>query len=338
MRDSVRGGYAFGNNEQVQGFATGLATDSSDYTNQNTTKGDQLTTLLQDTDLIRLSLAGALRNYSFQNAQGQTVTGAQLNDGGQPAGYAASPLEDVNYCSVHDNQTLFDAIQIKAASGDTVAMRARRQVVALSLLALAQGVPFFHAADDLLDSKDMDNGSYNSGDWFNKIDWSGQGDNWGTGLPVQNVNGAEWPVMQPLLANPALKPTPENIAATTQAFQQFLKIRYSTGLFRMVTSDEVQANLSFLNTGQNQTPGLIVMKLDDHGHNYGGAHHVVVLFNASNAEVTFTNAALAGTELHLHPAQQSGSDATVKQSTLDSKKGTAIIPALTTAVFVSDTE
>ncbi len=338
MRDSVRGGNAFGTDEQDQGFATGLVTDSSSYTNQNIAAADQLTTLLQDSDLIRLSLAGVLKNYSFQNYLGQTVTGSQLTYDGQPAGYAATPLEDVNYCSVHDDQNLFDAIQIKVAATDTIAERVRRQVVAMSLMTLAQGIPFYSAADDLLRSKDMDDGSYNSGDWFNKIDWSGEGDNWGIGLPLANVNQAEWPVMQPLLANPALKPTPKNIAATTAAFQDFLKIRYSTGLFRMSTFNEVQSNLSFLNTGQSQIPGLIVMRLDDHGMNYGGAHHVVVFFNASNAPVNFSDATLAGLPLHLHPVQQGSSDATLQQATFDEKQGKASIPALTTAVFVSDRE
>ena len=338
IRDSIRGGNIFGQDFQLQGFATGLATDPSTYTNQNTGAADQLTALLNQADLIRLSLAGALKDYTLTDALGQAVTGAQLSYMGQLAGYAASPVEDVNYCSAHDNQTLFDAIQIKSAAADTVAMRARRQVLAMSLITLAQGIPFFQAADDLLRSKDMDNGSYNSGDWFNKIDWSLQGSNWGIGLPLANVNQAQWPIEQPLLANTALKPTPGNLEATTQSFQEFLRIRYSTGLFRMATADEVQANLSFLNTGQNQIPGLIVMKLDDHGHNYGGPHHLIVFFNASNAEVTYTDAAFEHLQLHLHPIQQSSSDLAVRRSLVIDKTGTARIPALTTAVFVSDQE
>ena len=338
IRDSIRGGYTFGTDFQVQGFATGLGTDPSTYTSQNMSAADQRTALLNEADLIRVSLAGALRDYSFTDALGQTVSAAQLTYGGQPAGYAASPIEDVNYCSVHDNQTLFDAIQIKSAASDSVAQRARRQVLAMSLLTLAQGVPFYMAADDLLRSKDMDNGSYNSGDWFNKIDWSLQGDNWGVGLPLANVNQAQWPIEQPLLANAALKPTPANISASTNAFQDFLKIRYSNGLFRMATSAEVQANLSFLNTGPNQTPGLIVMKLDDHGRNYGGAHHLIVFFNAANAEVKFTDVTLEGLQLHLHPVQQRSSDTMVRQAAFDPKLGSATVPALTTAVFVSDEE
>jgi len=41
----------------------------------------------------------------------------------------------------------------------------------MSLVALGQGVPFFLAGDDLLRSKDMDNNSFDSGDWFNKLDF-----------------------------------------------------------------------------------------------------------------------------------------------------------------------
>jgi pullulanase len=141
--------------------------------------------------------------------------------------------------------------------------------------------------------------------------------------------------MQPLLANPALKPSPKEIAATSQAFQDFLRIRYGTGLFRMATFAEVQANLSFLNTGSNQIPGLIGMRLDDHGHDYGGGiHHVIVFFNATNAAVSFTDASLKGMNLTLDPLQSASSDATLLQAKFDSKKGAATIPALTTVVFV----
>ena len=341
IRDSIRGGYIFASDNptiETQGFATGLGTDPSSFTSSVTGTADQRTAVLNDADLIRVSLAGALTNFSFQDALGQTVPASQLTYNGQPAGFAGTPLEDVNYCSVHDNQTLFDAIQIKSAASDTIAARARRQVLAMSLITLAQGVPFFQAGDDLLRSKDMDNGSYNSGDWFNKIDWSLQGNNWGIGLPIAGVNQTQWPIEDPLLTNTALKASSANIALTTQAFQDFLKIRYSTGLFRMATLAEIQQNLSFLNTGQNQTAGLIVMRLDDHGRNYGGAHHLVVFFNAANTQTVYTDATLQGLKLHLHPVQVLSADGTVRQSSFDPKTGTVTLPALTTAVFVADQE
>jgi pullulanase len=40
----------------------------------------------------------------------------------------------------------------------------------------------------------------------------------------------------------------------------------------------------------------------------------------------------------LHPVQRKSSDPTTRQSTFNSKAGTATVPALTTAVFVAETE
>jgi pullulanase len=334
IRDGIRGGSPF-SDERAQGFATGLFTDSSDYTNQNPPQYGAYNTVLTDADWIRVGLTGNLRNYSFVSSSGATVTGAQVNYFGQPTGYTASPIEAVNYCSVHDNQDLFDAVQLKSSFNDSSATRARRQVLAMSLLELGQGVPFSQAGDDLLRSKDMDQNSYNSGDWFNKIDWSGQGANWGIGLPIASQNSAQWPLMTPLLSNPAYAPQAADIAHTTAAYQEFLGIRYSSGLFRMATFAEVQKNLTFLNTGQNQIPGLIAMKLDANGGQYGPYQHILVVFNATNGTVNFSNPQLTGLQLQLHPVQQASSDPVVRQSTFNSGTGTATVPALTTAVFVT---
>ena len=335
IRDGIRGDDG---SDQVQGFATGLFTDSSAFTNENPPTGGAQAQLLHDSDLILVGLTGNLRNYTFVDSTGQTVTGAQVSYNGAPTGYTASPIEAINYASVHDNQDLFDAVQLKSSLSDTSAMRARRQVLGMSLVTLGEGIPFYYAGDDLLRSKDMDQNSYDSGDWFNKIDWSGQGDNWGIGLPLASQNQAQWPLMTPLLSQPQSTPQPADIAYSAAAFQELLKIRYSSGLFRMPSFDEVQQNLTFLNTGSNQVPGVIVMKLDANGGDYGLYQHVVVIFNGTNAPLAFTDARLQGLGLRLHPIQASSSDAATRESTFNSKAGTAKVAALTTAVFVSDKE
>ena len=228
-------------------------------------------------------------------------------------------------------------MQLKSSFSDSIATRARRQIVAMSLVTLGQGIPFFQGGDDLLRSKDMDQNSYNSGDWFNKIDWTGQTANWGIGLPIASQNQGQWPIMTPLLSNPAYTPLPANIAYSGEAFQELLRIRYSSGLFRMPTFAEIQHNLTFLNTGPSQTPGLIVMKLDANGGNYGIYKHIVVLFNATNAAVTFTDSQLQGRLCSCIPSRSS-SDPITRQSTFTSKTGSATVPALTTAVFVAETD
>jgi pullulanase len=335
IRDGIRGGSPF-TDERVQGFATGLLTDSNNFTNQNMTTSAQLGTLLENTDWIEVGLAGNLRDWTFTDHTGATVTGAQVNYNGQAAGYTASPVEGINYASVHDNQALFDAVQLKSSAADDIHARERRQVLAMSLVALGQGVPFFLAGDDLLRSKDMDGNSFDSGDWFNKLDFSYQSDNWGTGLPIASQNQGNWSIMQPLLANPALKPQPADIARARDAFRELLQIRGTSGLFHMHTLAEVQENLHFLNAGPSQTPGLIVMKLDANGGDYGRFQHIVVVFNATNGQVSFQNSALTGLKLHLHPVQLHSSDSTVGQSSFNATTGTVAVPALTTTVFVSE--
>ena len=337
IRDGIHGGSPFAD-ERVQGFATGLFSDASDFTNGSLSASQQQAQLLQYSNWIDVGLTGNLRDYAFTDSAGVTVTGAQVSYNGQPTGYTKSPIEAVNYASVHDNQDLFDQVQLKSSYSDNIATRARRQIMAMSLVTLGQGVPFYQGGDDLLRSKDMDQNSYDSGDWFNKIDWSGQTANWGIGLPIASQNQSQWPIMTPLLSNPAYTPLPTNIAYSRAAFSELLNIRYSSGLFRMATFAEVQRNLTFLNTGPSQTPGVIVMKLDGNGGNYGFYKHIVVVFNATNASVTFTDTRLKGLNLHLHPVQQFSSDPATSQSAFNSGLGTVTVPALTTAVFVAVTE
>jgi pullulanase len=341
IRDGIRGGNGF-SDQRVQGFATGLFTDSSLYTNQNQSTSDQRSQLLFEADWIRTGLAGSLRDYTFVNSAGQTVRASQIDYGGQGAGSTAAPIEGVNYCSAHDNQTLFDAIQLKAAipgtvwgGGDDLAARTRRQVLAMSLIALAQGVPFFLAGDDILRSKDMDNNSFDSGDWFNKIDWTYNSANWGIGLPIASQNQNQWTIMQPLLANPVLTPSRKNILHARDAFEDFLRIRESSRLFRMEILAEIQNNLHFLNTGPQQIPGLIVMKLDGNGGDYGAYQHILVVFNATLSTVQFQDDSFKDLGLHLHIVQVNSSDDVVRQSSLDGRTGTASVAGLTTAVFVS---
>ena len=106
----------------------------------------------------------------------------------------------------------------------------------------------------------------------------------------------------------------------------------------MATFKEVQQNLIFLNTGQRQIPGLIVMKLDANGYPYEGYKHILVVFNATNSSVTFTDCRLQGQPLYLHAVQQHSNDPVTRQSSFNSKQGSAAVPALTTAVFVSGVE
>jgi pullulanase len=142
-------------------------------------------------------------------------------------------------------------------------------------------------------------------------------------------------MMQPLLANAALKATPANIDLARRVFQEFLSIRASSSLFRMSTLAQVQANLHFLNTGPNQIPGVIVMTLNGKAGECGQHSQLLVVFNATTSTVNFQDASLKGLRLQLHPIQARSADTTVRQSSFNGQTGTAAVPALTTAVFVA---
>jgi pullulanase/glycogen debranching enzyme len=158
----------------------------------------------------------------------------------------------VNYVENHDNQTLYDLHAFKLPLGTSTAERARVQILALALNAFSQGIAYFHAGMELLRSKSMDRNSFDSGDWFNRIDWTGQDSFFGTGLPPARVNEPSWPLMRPRLADPRLDPAPADIAWSRGAFNDLLRIRSSSTLFRLRSAAAVAERLSFLNTGPQQ--------------------------------------------------------------------------------------
>jgi len=333
IRDSVRGGSPFGD-WQRQGFANGLLVDPNET--EDRTEAEQLSLLLLFADRIRVGLAGNLADYSFIGASGESVTGAEVDYNGSPTGYTLDPQEHIVYVSAHDNETIFDTVQLKAPTTTTAADRVRIQNLALDFVMLSQGVPFFHAGDDILRSKSLDGNSYNSGDWFNAIDWTYQSNNWGIGLPPSWTRGDNWGIYQPLLANPNLTVGEEEILAANAHFREMLQIRFSSPLFRLQTADEIMARVTFDNTGPDQIPGLIVMTLNDSdGENLDPNYGLItVFFNATTEPITFTREDLISYPFELHPIQAASSDPIVQGASFDVDTGVFTIPARTTAVFV----
>ncbi|MDO9192470.1 MAG: DUF3372 domain-containing protein, partial [Undibacterium sp.] len=234
-RDAVRGGGAADSGNSVvtqKGYINGLA---------NT--GQPVTDLLKAADMVRVGLAGSLRDYVMTTYDGSTKTLKEINYSGQPAGYVCQPGEVVNYVENHDNQTLFDINVYKLPLDTSREDRARVQMLGAATTAFSQGVAYFHAGLDVLRSKSLDRNSYNSGDWFNRIDWTYQDNYFATGLPPKSDNGEAYVMMQPLLANPLIKPGSADIRLARDMFRDLLKIRASSSLFHMRTSAEVQQRL-----------------------------------------------------------------------------------------------
>jgi pullulanase-type alpha-1,6-glucosidase len=331
-RDAVRGGNPF-SGVQEQGFINGLHYDSNGLFTF-----DELQRLLHTSDWIRVGLAGDIADYKLLDAYGNLVEARDVDYFGQPTGYTADPQENITYIAAHDNETLFDATQLKTPVATSMADRVRIQSLGNSIVMFGQGVPFFHAGQDILRSKSMDRDSYNSGDWFNALDWSLATTNWGKGLPVASKNEDKWPIMEPMLADPALVPQSADVFHSAEQFLELLQIRMSSKLFRLETADEVKDKVAFMNTGPAQTPGLIVMSLyDGYGDVDLTTEQIVSLFNATDDPVVFPFA-IGGRAFELHPVQASSVDPVVQTAFFDTLTEAFHVPARTTAVFLLQRE
>ncbi|TDE02452.1 pullulanase-type alpha-1,6-glucosidase [Jiangella asiatica] len=330
LRDGVRGGGPFDEDPRLQGFASGLFTDPNGAP-VNGTPDEQRERLLHHQDLIKVGLAGNLRDYTFVDRTGATVTGADVDYNGSSAGYTADPEEVITYVDAHDNETLYDVLAYKLPADTPMADRVRMNVLALATTALGQGPSFWHAGADLLRSKSLDRNSYDSGDWFNRIDWTGQESTFGSGLPPATDNEAKWDFMRPLLGSPALKPGPGAMTMSTAMAQDLLRLRFSSPLFRLGSASLVEDRVSFGDGGPSQAPGVIVMEIDDRAGTDldPDRERIVVVFNATPSEVTVPVDDAAG--LRLHPVQAAGTDPVVR-STAVTDTGISV-PARTVAVL-----
>jgi pullulanase len=344
MRDAVRSSGPFDEPPAMirnQGFISGLYLDpnKNNPRNPNPLVGEEARQrLLALSDQIKVGLAGNLRDFRFVDRHGVTVRGYDVEYGGGPTAYALTPLDTINYIEKHDNQTLFDILVKKMPVESSMEDRVRVQNLGTSLVALSQGIPFFHAGQDMLRSKSMERDSYNSGDWFNRLDFSYQHNNFGVGLPP-DVPPEQFPYLRPYLANPRLVPEPRHIERAVEHFREILRVRYSSPLFRLGEADQVKGRLQFLNTGPQQIPGLIVMKLSDAEASVDPAHPTIVtVFNARPEEVRYSERDLAGRRFELHPALRESTDPVVRQSSYDAARGVFLVPPRTTAVFIEQRE
>ncbi|KAL0349392.1 UNVERIFIED_CONTAM: Pullulanase 1, chloroplastic [Sesamum angustifolium] len=307
IRDAMLGGSPFGHPLQ-QGFITGLSLEPNDHDHGSKSTVDHMFAVLKDH--IQVGMAANLKDFVLTNHEVQEVKGCEISmHDGAPVAYASSPIEIVNYVSAHDNETLFDIVSLKTPLNISVDARCRMNQLATSIIALSQGIPFFHAGDEILRSKSLDRDSYNSGDWFNRIDFSYNSNNWAVGPPKEK-NERNWPLMKTRLSDPAFKPQRTHILAALENFCSFISIRYSSPLFRLDTAKAVKERVRFHNTGPSWVPGVIVMSIEDGHDGVPGLpqldpiySYIVVIINVCPTGITFSSSSLRGKDLQLHPLQ-----------------------------------
>jgi pullulanase len=330
-RDAIRGGGAGDSGQQMiaqQGYINGLSYDPNAGAPLR-----PIADLLSTADMVRVGLAGTIRSYPMVTYTGETRALQDIVYGGnQPAGYASQPGEAVNYVENHDNQTLYDINAFKLPLATTTADRARVQMLAAALNAFSQGVAYYHAGFDILRSKSLDRNSFESGDWFNRLDWTYRDNYFGAGLPPAADNGKDYALIKPLLANAALKPSPADIAFARDVFRDLLRIRASSTLFRLRTANDVRQRLRFFNVGPSQVATVVAATIDGAGYDGAGFRSVTYLINVD--KVAQTVGGEAGRTYRLHPVHANGADKRAAEARYDATTGRFSVPARTAVVFV----
>jgi pullulanase-type alpha-1,6-glucosidase len=323
IRDAIRGGGAFQGYREA-GFAFGKTEGEAGQAQKR---------------LLELSLAGNLADFPTRDASGRVVPGRQISYHGSSAGYSREPWESIQYVSSHDNETWFDAVQIKSEPGETLDDRLRVHRLGLSLLCLTQGIPFFHAGDEILRSKSLDRNSYNSGDWFNRLDYSYRSNNWGVGLPLKEENAAHWLIQKELLSRPELRPTPNQIRLSLNLFEEMLRIRRSTPLLRLRTAEAVIRQVSFLDQPSGVDENLVVMRIvDDPAESLDPNYReILILVNTAGGkrEWGIPDRSDPYPDYSLHPVLVNSSDPLMRDARYQRQEGLFLLPGRTVLVFVA---
>ncbi|HHQ4581732.1 TPA: pullulanase-type alpha-1,6-glucosidase [Aeromonas hydrophila] len=334
LRDAVRGGSPFDGGDTIrktQGFGNGAQVDANEM------DGVDRATALHQADLVRLGMAGNLKDFILTDKDGMPKKGSDIDYNGQPAGYAQDPTEIQNYVDKHDNQTLFDNLIYKAPQGADLV---RMQGVSLATAMLGQGIPFTHAGVELLRSKSMERDSYDSGDWYNRVDYTLADNNFDKGLPRKDKDGDNYPLIEKVLGK-HVKPSGADMATMVGFYQELAELRQSSRLLRLGSGAEVIKRVDFRNTGSDQEAGLIVMTVDD-GVNAGAdldpaIDGLVVMINATNAPQSISDfrdgndQPIDLTSLQLSPAHHGG-ESIARDATVNG--GTLTLGAWSAAVFV----
>lgn len=282
-------------------------------------------------DKIRMSLAGTLTDYQLVNSNNAYVKTSSLG------GYAGDPADIINYVSKHDNETLWDQLNYTLPESISLENRVRAQNISMAIPLLSQGVPFLQIGGDFLRSKSMDRNSYDAGDWANKVDFSLQTSNWNSGLPSQQENGSKYEQIAAMLADSNRAPSASDIQFAASVFQEFLRIRSGSPLFRLTNAEEIKNRIGFHNVGSDQTGGLIVMSIDDGTGltDLDPANDALVLIiNGTDSALTHNIPTAQGFTLHAIQANSVDANIRTAQFSATAEGGDFTVPAYSLAVFV----
>lgn len=162
--------------------------------------------------------------------------------------WAREPWQCINYVSCHDNHTLWDKLAVSVPHADE-ATRIRMDQLANGIVLTAQGIPFLHAGEELLRSKNGVENSYNKPDSINRIDWNRK----------------------------------TTFAATCQYYRELIALRKTHPAFRLTTAQQIIDLVSFLDAPR----GTVMYRIK--GNKVGDAWgEILVVYNGNAQTVKVT--------------------------------------------------
>ena len=180
---------------------------------------------------------GGMKQF-FLDIQGQS-TGGGIE--------VASPNETINYVSAHDDHCLWDKLLLSAPDVPDE-LRVNMDKLAVGIVLTSQGVPFLHAGDEFLRSKNRVKNSHNSNDpRVNPIDW---------GLKTKNESVFEY-------------------------YRGLISLRKGHPAFRMSEKEMVDRCLSFV---LKVPPNVVAFTLQEHA-NGDLWKRILVLYSANQNPV-----------------------------------------------------
>ena len=166
-----------------EGWTMGSTIDGSPQANQSniskiTASNGAIGAIAVFNDAMRDGLKGSVftatsKGYISGNGAGSFASVLFGIKGGMGTG-ASWTVDDamvVNYMSAHDNNTLWDKLELSVGDASAEDRLAMNRLGAL-LLMISKGTVFFQAGEEMLRTKDGDENSYKSSDAINNIDWS----------------------------------------------------------------------------------------------------------------------------------------------------------------------
>ncbi len=156
--------------------------------------------------------------------------------------WALQPTQCINYVSCHDNHTLYDRLK-NSCKGEPESELLKLNMLCQAIVLTSQGIPFLHAGEEILRSKNGVENSFESPDEINQIRWSNK----------------------------------ETYGDLFQFYKGMVQLRKAHPAFRMGNADLVAKHLKFIEIPHDN---IIAYLLNDHA-NGDSWNRILVIFNGN---------------------------------------------------------